>query len=369
MVAKVVDVELQAVFKRFGSFVAVDGIDLTVERGHFVTLLGPSGCGKTTTLRMIGGLEYPDSGNILVAGQHLSADLGAARPTRMVFQNYALFPHMTVAENVAFGLRMQKLPKADITTRVKEIIALLGLTDHIAKYPRQMSGGQQQRVALARALVTRPRVLLLDEPLGALDLKMRKHMQNELKKLQREVGITFVYVTHDQAEAMFLSDAIVVMDQGRIVQQGTPADIYRYPQTAYVADFIGEANILPGEFGMRQGDEGSVTTALGAMRGSIAAGFQPQAQQRVLLSIRPEHVLLGAAVGGADFAASGKVVDLAYLGGVSRVGIAMNGLTLHADCPGLFQGAEGDTVNFGWKAADLRLLAHDDRFGDGKGAA
>jgi len=175
------DVELRGVVKRFGSFAAVAGIDLSVPRGKFITLLGPSGCGKTTTLRMIGGLELPDEGTITVAGSPLIASGGANRPTRMVFQNYALFPHMTVAQNVAFGLRMQKVPDGEITSRVAAMIELLGLSAHIAKFPRQMSGGQQQRVALARALVTRPRVLLLDEPLGALDLKMRKHMQGELK--------------------------------------------------------------------------------------------------------------------------------------------------------------------------------------------
>ena len=214
------DVELHGVVKRFGAFAAVDGIDLAVESGRFVTLLGPSGCGKTTTLRMIGGLEVPDEGTIRVAGMPVFQKDPSRRVTRMVFQNYALFPHMTAEENVAFGLRMQKMCRSSIEARVAEMVDLLGLAGQLAKYPNQMSGGQQQRVALARALVTRPRVLLLDEPLGALDLKMRKHMQNELKKLQREVGVTFVYVTHDQEEALNLSDTVVVMDH-RVVQQGS----------------------------------------------------------------------------------------------------------------------------------------------------
>jgi ABC-type Fe3+/spermidine/putrescine transport system ATPase subunit len=220
------------VVKRFGAFTAVAGIDLEVESGRFTTLLGPSGCGKTTTLRMIGGLEWPDEGTIRVGGEPVSARGDAGRPTRMVFQNYALFPHMTVAQNVAFGLRMQQLPKDEIARRTTAIADLLGLAGQLAKHPEQMSGGQQQRVALARALVTRPRVLLLDEPLGALDLKMRKQLQGELKKLQREVGITFIYVTHDQEEALALSDTIVVMDRGRIVQRGTPSDVYARPRTA-----------------------------------------------------------------------------------------------------------------------------------------
>lgn len=353
------DVELRSVSKRFGTFVAVDGIDLAVQPGRFVTLLGPSGCGKTTTLRMIGGLEQPDAGEILVAGATISADLGAARPTRMVFQNYALFPHMTVEENIAFGLRMQKVPRESIQSQVTDIVALLGLTDHIGKFPRQMSGGQQQRVALARALVTKPRVLLLDEPLGALDLKMRKHMQNELKKLQREVGITFVYVTHDQEEAMYLSDTIVVMDRGRIVQHGTPAEIYQKPETAYVADFIGEANIIAGTHGATKG---IATTSIGTMRGCLPASNPPAVGAAALLSIRPERVLIGAAAAAAEFRADGTVAEVAYLGGVSRVGVAAGGIVIRADVPGLFAAAAGEPLAFGWNAEDVTILGHDDRF-------
>lgn len=357
-----IDVELQSVVKRFGSFTAVSGIDLAVQRGQFVTLLGPSGCGKTTTLRMIGGLELPDSGRILIGGEPLAADGGASRPTRMVFQNYALFPHMTVAENVAFGLRMQKASKAEIETRVREIVALLGLTAHIGKFPRQMSGGQQQRVALARALVTRPRVLLLDEPLGALDLKMRKHMQNELKKLQREVGITFVYVTHDQEEAMNLSDTIVVMDHGLIVQQGSAAEIYQNPVTAYVADFIGEANLLSGVFREGVGGSGTATSPLGVLGGRLPDTYRPASGDKVLFSIRPEHVTIGAASSSLDFSATGTLAEIAYLGGSSRLTIAAGSDTLRADVPGLFTGQIGETVSFGWQAENVCILPHDARF-------
>jgi spermidine/putrescine transport system ATP-binding protein len=357
-----IDVELQSVVKRFGSFTAVNGIDLAVQRGQFVTLLGPSGCGKTTTLRMIGGLELPDSGRILIGGEPLAADGGASRPTRMVFQNYALFPHMTVAENVAFGLRMQKVSKAEIETRVKDIVALLGLTAHIGKFPRQMSGGQQQRVALARALVTRPRVLLLDEPLGALDLKMRKHMQNELKKLQREVGITFVYVTHDQEEAMNLSDTIVVMDHGLIVQQGSAAEIYQNPVTAYVADFIGEANLLSGIFRDGVGTRATATSSLGMLGGRLPATYRPKDGEPVLFSIRPEHVAIGAAAASLDFSASGTLTEIAYLGGTSRLTISAASSTLRADVPGLFTGQPGDPLTFGWQAENVCILQHDARF-------
>ncbi|WP_341912094.1 ABC transporter ATP-binding protein [Ferrovibrio terrae] len=357
-----IDVELQSVVKRFGSFTAVDGINLAVQRGQFVTLLGPSGCGKTTTLRMIGGLELPDSGRILIGGEPLAVDGGASRPTRMVFQNYALFPHMTVAENVAFGLRMQKVQKAEIEARVRDIVNLLGLSVHIGKFPRQMSGGQQQRVALARALVTRPRVLLLDEPLGALDLKMRKHMQNELKKLQREVGITFVYVTHDQEEAMNLSDTIVVMDHGLIVQQGTAAEIYQNPATAYVADFIGEANILTGVFQDDMGGYASATSPLGVLGGRLPEAYRPVAGESVLFSIRPEHVVIGPAASTLDFSQTGVLAEVAYLGGSSRLTITVGQNTLRADVPGLFTARAGDAIAFGWLAENVRILQHDARF-------
>jgi spermidine/putrescine transport system ATP-binding protein len=353
-----IDVELQSVTKRFGTFTAVDGIDLAVQRGQFVTLLGPSGCGKTTTLRMIGGLEMPDSGRILVTGQPLTEDLGAQRPTRMVFQNYALFPHMTVAENIAFGLRMQRLAKSEISEKVGQVVKLLGLDAQIAKFPNQMSGGQQQRVALARALVTRPRVLLLDEPLGALDLKMRKHMQNELKRLQRDVGITFVYVTHDQEEAMHLSDTIVVMDRGRIVQQGSAAEIYQSPETAYVADFIGEANLLPGTF---EGDASSIA-GLGPVRGQLPKAYRPASRDRVLLSIRPEDIQVGKAAATAEHRFTGTVREAAYLGGASRLTIAAGDTMVRADVPGVFAASVGESIAFGWSSRSVRILAHDDRF-------
>jgi spermidine/putrescine transport system ATP-binding protein len=356
-----IDVELRSVTKRFGDFVAVRDIDLAIERGKFVTLLGPSGCGKTTTLRMIGGFEAADAGEILIDGKPLQADLGAGRPTRMVFQSYALFPHMTVTQNIAFGLRMMKLGAAEIARRVDHIIPLLGLGDHATKFPRQLSGGQQQRVALARALVTRPRVLLLDEPLGALDLKMRKHMQGELKKLQREVGITFIYVTHDQEEAMNLSDTIVVMDTGRIVQVGTPQEIYNRPSTAYVADFIGETNLVAGTVRLLNGISASIVTGLGPLSVPREQAGALKEGDRVFLTIRPEHVRLEQdAVGGRALA--GRITDVAYLGSATRVTVAVGDFTVRADVPGVLTATTGAPVRIGWQPDQARLLPYDERF-------
>ena len=315
------DVSLRGVVKRFGAFTAVAGIDLDVAPGQFVTLLGPSGCGKTTTLRIIGGLEHADAGTVMVAGAPVDTD-APNRHTRMVFQSYALFPHMTVARNVAFGLRMNGLAKPEIATRVDAILASLGLSEQAEKFPRQLSGGQQQRVALARALVTRPRVLLLDEPLGALDLKMRRRMQGELKTLQRDVGITFIYVTHDQEEAMNLSDVIVVMEKGRIAQVGTPEDIYRRPASAYVADFVGETNLLPGG-----------------------------------IAVRPEDVQLNP--NAALQRGQGVVRSKTFLGAVTRIEIDVGGTTLVATSPRAVPITAGDTVSYGWEAQDALSLPAD----------
>jgi spermidine/putrescine transport system ATP-binding protein len=240
-------VELTRVTKAFGNkFTAVDDVSLQIHEGEFFSLLGPSGCGKTTTLRMIAGFELPTSGDVRIKGQSVGDMPAFKRPVNTVFQNYALFPHMTVFQNVAFGLEMQKVRKADIDRRVNDMLELVRMTEHAQKRPNQLSGGQQQRVALARALVNRPAVLLLDEPLGALDLKLRKQMQLELKQMQMQVGITFVYVTHDQEEALTMSDRIAVMNRGKVVQCATPQELYEMPRTRYVADFIGETNFLNG---------------------------------------------------------------------------------------------------------------------------
>ena len=238
-------VELCGVTKRFGDLVAVDAVDLELERGEFFTLLGPSGCGKTTTLRMIAGFEEPSEGELRIDGEDVAGLPPHKRPTNTVFQSYALFPHLSVADNVAYGLKRKRVPKAEIAERVGAELERVGLADSAKRRPAQLSGGMQQRVALARALVNLPKVLLLDEPLGALDLKLRKGLQVELKRIQREVGITFVYVTHDQEEALTMSDRIAVMNRGRIEQVADPEQVYERPATSFVAGFIGVSNLMP----------------------------------------------------------------------------------------------------------------------------
>ena len=238
------DIRLRGLTKRYGDFAAVDGIDLDVAQGEFFTLLGPSGSGKTTTLRLIAGFAIPDEGTIELRGADVGALPPYARDVNTVFQDYALFPHMTVRENVEYGMRIKKVPREERRTRVEEALAMVRLDDFGARKPAQLSGGQRQRVALARAIVNRPQVLLLDEPLGALDLKLRQEMQVELKRIQGEVGITFVYVTHDQEEALTMSDRLAVFNEGRIEQLGTPAEVYERPETEFVAGFVGISNVL-----------------------------------------------------------------------------------------------------------------------------
>jgi ABC-type Fe3+/spermidine/putrescine transport system ATPase subunit len=244
MAAAEIDVELRGITKRFEDVVAVDALDLAVNRGEFLSLLGPSGCGKTTTLRLIAGFERPDEGELLIGGVDVAKLPPYRRDVNTVFQSYALFPHLNVVQNVAYGLRQRGLRKAARESQAREILKLVRLPQVAERKPRQLSGGQQQRVALARALVMKPRVLLLDEPLGALDLKVRKELQLELKQIQREVGITFVYVTHDQEEALALSDRVAVMNEGRIEQLAAPREIYDAPATPFVADFIGDTNFI-----------------------------------------------------------------------------------------------------------------------------
>jgi putative spermidine/putrescine transport system ATP-binding protein len=238
------DVRLVGLIKRYGGVAAVDGVDLDIARGEFFTMLGPSGSGKTTTLRLIGGFELPDAGRVELAGDDVADRPPFERDVNTVFQDYALFPHMSVADNVGYGLKVAKVPRAERKTRVAEALQMVRLPDVGGRRPAQLSGGQRQRVALARAIVNRPRVLLLDEPLGALDLKLRVEMQNELKRIQREVGITFVYVTHDQDEALSMSDRLAVFNEGRIEQVGTPADVYEHPANTFVAGFVGVSNVV-----------------------------------------------------------------------------------------------------------------------------
>ena len=292
--ATAADVEIVDVTKRFGEVVAVDHMDLRIAHGEFYSLLGPSGCGKTTTLRMIAGFEQPTEGEILLAGQPIAGVPPYRRNVNTVFQHYALFPHMNVAQNVGYGLRQRKVTKAEETRRVGEALELVRLGGYGARRVWEMSGGQQQRVALARALVNRPTVLLLDEPLGALDLKLRKEMQLELKALQREVGITFVYVTHDQEEALTMSDTIVVMRDGRIQQQGGPNELYEHPVNHFVAGFIGSSNFLKGTLAGGADEAGRATVR--TERGLDLNGYvtdreaEPTAGTEITVAIRPERM-------------------------------------------------------------------------------
>lgn len=277
--------------KQYGDFVAVENTTLNVKKGEFLTFLGSSGCGKTTTLRMIAGFEDPTEGSILIGGKHAEHLPPNKREVNTVFQNYALFPHLTIRENIAFGLKLQKVKKDEIKERVENIIKLVKLEEHADKSPDQLSGGQKQRVAIARAIVNNPKVLLLDEPLGALDLKLRKEMQLELKQLQRELEITFIYVTHDQEEALTMSDRIVVMNKGRIEQVGTAHEIYERPQTKFVAQFIGETNLFE-DVEILEKNGNDYVVAIGSEKVSTDSMKDFKPGEKVHISIRPENMKL-----------------------------------------------------------------------------
>lgn len=285
------DVRLNNLVKRFGEVTAVDNLSLDIPRNSFVTLLGPSGCGKTTTLRMIGGFEFPDSGEVLIQGKPMGNTPPYVRDTSMVFQSYALFPHMSVHENIAFGLRERKLGKQEIQERVRGMLQLIDLPDIADRKPQHLSGGQQQRVALARSLVVEPTVLLLDEPLGALDSLLRRQMQIELKRIQQQLGITFVYVTHDQDEALTISDRIVIMRDGKVEQAGTPEEIFESPVSGYVAEFMGATNLIP--VSLESQDANVTIVSLAGQRLVIPKPFH-QMGESVDLVIRPEQIRLGA---------------------------------------------------------------------------
>ncbi len=319
-------IQLRDLFKLFGDTPAVNGVSLDVRDGEFLTLLGPSGCGKTTTLRMIGGFEHPTSGSIWIAGEEMGDRPPYRRPVNTVFQNYALFPHMTVGQNVAYGLEMSGVPKAERQQRVTKALEMVRLPHVENRKPSELSGGQQQRVALARALVNRPSVLLLDEPLGALDLKLRKAMQLELKQLNREVGATFVYVTHDQEEALTMSDRIAVMSEGQILQLGAPEEIYERPRTRFVADFIGQTNFLDVTVREASGDTAVVELpGVGAMR--VRRPADGPASGPAALAIRPEKIaLLQDLPGGAPTdwnQLSGRLDEIVYVGTFTHYLVAL----------------------------------------------
>jgi spermidine/putrescine transport system ATP-binding protein len=338
------DVRLVDVTKRFEDVTAVDRLSLEIEHGSFFALLGPSGCGKTTTLRMIGGFEQPSEGQIFLGDSEVSGLPAYKRDVNTVFQSYALFPHLSVFENVAFGLRRQGVRGGTLGGQVNEILRLVGLEGMEKRKPRQLSGGQQQRVALARALVNKPKVLLLDEPLGALDLKLRKQMQLELKGIQHDIGITFVHVTHDQEEAMTMADQIAVMRGGRIEQLGTPTELYETPSTAFVAGFLGASNLIPGTVSgpetvrLRSGPEVRVRSeALRGRTGEVAVG------------IRPEKIELGQ---GQPNSLEGTVVEQAYVG-VSTQYIVETGcgrLTVYRQnaSPAMNGAAPGQRLTLSW---------------------
>jgi spermidine/putrescine transport system ATP-binding protein len=320
-------IELREVVKQFGDVYAVDHVSLQIRDGEFFSLLGPSGCGKTTTLRMIAGFEYPSSGEIMIHGRPMAATPPHQRPVNTVFQSYALFPHMSVEQNVAFGLQMKRLPKSEIGPRVQEALELVRLGGFAQRRPRQMSGGQQQRVALARALVNHPEVLLLDEPLGALDQKLRKEMQLELKSLQHRVGITFIFVTHDQEEALTMSDRIAVMSQGKVLQVGSPTEIYERPTCRFVADFIGETNFVEGQVVENGGSYATIATADGLqLRGVTPRPVSMGAP--ATLSIRPEKARLltldKAETERNSFTMPVTVELVSYIGSDTRITVRLN---------------------------------------------
>ena len=343
-------IRLEGVSKSFGDYVAVERVDLSIARGEFFSLLGPSGCGKTTTLRMLAGFEQPTEGSILLEGEPVEDVPPYRRDVNMVFQSYALFEHLDIAGNVAFGLKRRKVDKSEIKRRVDESLELVGLDERATARPAQLSGGQKQRVALARALINRPKVLLLDEPLGALDLKLRRQMQVELKAIQREVGITFVYVTHDQEEALSMSDRIAVMSDGLVAQCGVPEDIYEHPAAPFVADFIGISNLIEGTVA----DSGSVRTVIGeTVPCELPEGCDPGDQ--VHIAVRPEKIALDDDLAEGMVRLRGTVEQRVYLGMTTQVTVALGGgarvvavdtQTYRADPSDRWE--PGDEVTVGW---------------------
>ena len=347
-------VQLEGVNKYFGKNHVVKNLNLSVEEGEFLTLLGSSGCGKTTTLRMIAGFEEPTSGSILVEGQAVEEKEPFERNVNTVFQSYALFPHKTIYDNVAYGLKMKKVPKTEIARRVKEIMTLVQLTGFEERYPSQLSGGQKQRVAIARALINRPRVLLLDEPLGALDLKLRKQMQLELKRLQRKLNITFIYVTHDQEEALTMSDRIAVMHDGILDQLGTPEEIYEQPRTKFVATFIGETNIFEGNIKELAMGRVAVRIENGVIRG---CGYGFSRNEYITVSVRPEKMKFSAApVKG--FQLEAQVKDYVYAGSVVKcIAVLQNGMEIKMDrLAGEELPEPGSIIHPWWEEKDAVLL-------------
>ncbi len=361
------DVEVQGITKRFGPVVAVDGVSFVIQGGEFFSLLGPSGCGKTTTLRVIGGFEHADAGDVRIGSRPMGQTPPNRRETNMVFQRLALFPHYSVLDNVAFGLRMKRLSDAEVRQRVGEALDLVQMPGLAGRRISELSGGQQQRVALARALVNRPRVLLLDEPLSSLDLKLRLQMQEELKRLQRELGTTFVYVTHDQGEALAMSDRVGVMEGGHLLQVGPPMEIYEQPHTRFVANFIGDANLIDGTVEALEGE--AVAVRAGRLRVRARRQGWERAGQAVTVCVRPERVRVGdaAPVAGAEAGGvpgadtlRGRIEDRAFSGYVVKYRLVIDGTRVHAAVPylgGTTLRQVGDEVAISWDPAQAVTVA------------
>jgi ABC-type Fe3+/spermidine/putrescine transport system ATPase subunit len=348
-----IDLELINLSKAFGTSLAVDGASFSLSNGEMLAVLGPSGCGKTTTLRMVAGFIAPTAGTICLKGEDITALSPNHRNMGMVFQSYALFPHMTVFDNVAFGLRARRLPKEQIGPRVDRYLALVGLAKLDQRYPKELSGGQQQRVALARVLAIEPQLLLFDEPLSNLDAKLRVQMRGEIRRLQRESGISAMFVTHDQEEAMVIADRIVVMNHGRVEQIGTPSEIYDHPNTRFVADFIGTTNLLPGRV------SGGVFRSLGGLTLPSETPHAFSDTDDVVLLIRPEKIAIGKSDGQAPLV--GKVTKTMNLGSVYEMEVELpsgDAVTIHQQCSGGFQQRMvGEELSIYWRPQDAKVLA------------
>ncbi|MDQ3157164.1 MAG: ABC transporter ATP-binding protein [Actinomycetota bacterium] len=358
------DLDIVNVSKHFDAFTAVDDITIHVPGGSFFALLGPSGCGKTTTLRMIAGLEAPSSGSLLLGGVDVTHTHAHTRHVNTVFQSYALFPHMSVVQNVAFGLKRRRV--AESTEKAMAMLELVQLDHLAARRPSQLSGGQQQRVALARAIVNTPEVLLLDEPLGALDLRLRRQMQGEIKNLQSEVGLTFIHVTHDQEEAMTMADTVAVMNKGKVEQMGSPRELYEAPCSAFVANFLGQSNLVSGEI-VEQGSH-SVGVHAGGLKINARRPSELALQRAVLVGVRPEKIRLAPtpdeAPPGANVAGPGRILDVSFTGVSTQYKVDVPGIgiiSVFAQNHGSERTfALGDTVHAVWLVADTFVVKDDD---------
>ncbi|MCC0564811.1 ABC transporter ATP-binding protein [Brevibacillus borstelensis] len=357
---KVIDVELRSLMKKFQNNIVVQDFNLQVEQGEFVSFLGPSGCGKTTTLNMIAGFLDPDGGDLLIKGQRMNGVPPYKRELGMVFQTYSLFPHMTVAENIAYGLKLRKISKSQIQERVGRVLDLVKLPHVADRYPKQLSGGQRQRIAIARALVIEPSLLLLDEPLSNLDAKLREELRDELKRLHQEIGVTTIFVTHDQEEALSLSDRIVVMNHGFIEQIGTPKDIYNRPASEFVHTFIGKTNRLEGEVAGHEGDSLIIQTIGGLLVEAKSANLMLLPGQKATVFIRPEKIRLSAdtAPEGRN-RANGQLKLSSFLGSYTECEVQANGHSISVKLQTVDKGVElvpGKAVSCSWDAEDVLVM-------------